>query len=84
MTATPLVSGPQSSVYSNYWRTAPNFEVNKMLDRRSVKVFSGNDLSLEEGATPHLEAVFATVEEAEAYVATWAAVYDQIDFWVES
>ena len=85
MTATtPVVSGPTSSVYSDYWRTAPTFAPIEMIDRRSVKVFSGRDSELESGFEPHLEAVFATVEEAETYVSTWSALYDQVTFWVES
>ena len=83
-TATPLVSGPTSSVYSDYWRTAQNVAVSNMIDRRNVKVYSGRDADLESGFAPNLEAVFATVEEAETYVATWSALYDQVDFWVES
>jgi hypothetical protein len=81
---TALVAGPQTSVYSDYWRTAPNVAISNMIDRRSVKVFSGRDADLEAGFEPNLEAVFATVEEANTYVATWSALYDQVDFWVEA
>ena len=54
-----------------------------MIDTRQFKVYSAKDAANEAGFEPFLEGVFATREEAEAFVECWSSLYDQTDFWVD-
>ena len=46
-------------------------------------VYSGLLTQLEAGYAPHLEGVFKTLKDAEAYAGSWKALYSgDHDFWV--
>lgn len=52
----------------------------------AYKVFTGHPPDLEAGFEPHLEAVFRSLKEAEAYVQTWKNLYPSgtPEFWVDN
>ena len=72
----PVVSHPETSIYRSYWRQTPSSE------GTAYKVLVGRDTELEAGFEPRVEKTFATLEEAEAYVAQWQPLYDDRVFLI--
>ena len=75
--ATPLVSGPSNSIYSDYWRKAPGGASSSIFI-----VVSGRDVDLEAGFAPRVERTFRSKEAAEAFIAELAPLYDGLEFWI--
>ena len=71
----PVVSAPENSIYRSYWKQTPTFE-------GTYQVLVGRDTELEAGFEPRVEKTFATLKEAEAYVAEWQPLYDDRVFLI--
>lgn len=72
----PVVSAPENSIYRSYWKQTPAVE------GTSYQVLVGRDTELEAGFEPRVEKTFATLAEAEAYVAEWQPLYDDRVFLI--